>query len=87
MINEEKAGKKYKREEILKHRNDVCRLSALLSPKQKFILPQKLINDLNEFIVLLSDEKPEIESFMKLMGIPRYTINDVINQLQLCFAE
>lgn len=48
---------------IRKHRNDVFRLGAMLVPDEKFILPEKLAEDIRGFCEIVGNELPDDNLF------------------------
>lgn len=51
-----KDGKKIKKEDIIKHKKDVFRLSQLLPPEQKVILPVSVVTDMKMFLEQVAEE-------------------------------
>jgi len=69
--------------DIKKHRNDVLRLSQLLSQDQRISITDKLKSDFVEFIDALSDDN-NID--LNQLGIKNVRIKDVISRLRITFG-
>ena len=69
--------------DIRKHKNDVARLSALLTGNESIVIPTSILNDLNEFLEVFEREPPDLKS----LNIPGVTTNDIINLLQKIFHD
>jgi len=69
--------------DIKKHRNDVLRLSQLLSQDQIITLTDKLKSDFEEFIDDLSDDN-NID--LKQLGIKNVSLKDIISRLKITFG-
>lgn len=56
-LNERRAaGENVDSRNLRKHKNDLFRLSTLLTPESKMKLPSSIMNDLNEFLVAMQNE-------------------------------
>lgn len=62
------AGEKVDSRNIKKHKNDVLKVSQLLSPAQRVAVSDSIKNDMREFIAAISEEKIDMKS-LGLTGI------------------
>jgi len=69
--------------DIKKHRNDVLRLSQLLSQDKRMSITGKLQSDFGEFIDALSDD---VNIDLKQLGIKNVSFKDVISRLKITFG-
>lgn len=71
---------------IRKHRNDVFRLVAsIASGEKKFILPDKLQNEVALFINLVKSDMPDA-NLIKDMRLRNITVADIFARLKVLFA-
>jgi hypothetical protein len=70
--------------DIKKHRNDVLRLSQLLSQDQRISITHKLKSDFEEFIDAELSDDNYID--LKQLGIKNVTLKDVISRLKITFG-
>ncbi len=66
---------------IKKHKNDICRLFALLSPATRIHLPPDIRSDMTEFLKNLESETVDL----KALGLP-FTMAEIISGLHNLFA-
>jgi len=66
-------GEDVSRDDIKKHRNDIIRLSQLISPAERIALPGSIRTDLTDFVVRALHEGPE----PKVFGVIGMTLQDV----------
>jgi hypothetical protein len=71
---------------IKKHKNDVVRLTALLTANDSLKLPDSIRNDMQNFIKNLDTEKPDYRQIGKNMGIPDLAGKDIIDQIIKTFS-
>jgi hypothetical protein len=64
--------------DIRKHKNDVARLTALLTGNESIEIPQSMLNDLYTFLDAFEKEPPDLKS----LNIPGVTINDIVDLLK-----
>lgn len=69
---------------IQKHKKDVFRLAAMLAPADKFNIPVKIMDDIDHFITMASDDKPN-DDFFRSAGLQGIKAEDIINQLRNSF--
>ncbi len=62
---------------IRKHKNDVCRLFAALTPRSRITLPPGIRTEVEEFIEKLSDEPVDLRA----LGLP-FSMSEVITGLR-----
>ena len=68
LCESKESGKFVNSGDIVKHKNDVIRLGATLSPESSFNLPESIRNDLTAFIYKVADDLPH-DDFLKRAGI------------------
>lgn len=64
------AGEKIDEKNIKKHRSDVFKLSLLLTPSQRSIVPRSVYKDLQEYLRHFPLHSPEWESIRQASGLP-----------------
>lgn len=67
---------------IRKHKNDVCRLFAALTPQSRITLPQSIHTEVVIFIEQLANEAVDFRA----LGLP-FTMPEVINGLRQTFVQ
>lgn len=64
-------GENIDSKDINKHKNDVFRLYQLLIPENKILLPSAILNDMRQFISIISQEEIDLNS----IGLNRLSKN------------
>ena len=67
---------------IRKHRNDVFRLSVLLSPSAKLALPEKIYGDMASFFLAVEAEQVDT----KVLGLGNTAMEDVVQRIKLVYS-
>ena len=79
-------GQEVKSEDITKHKNDVIRLTATLTPNIVIPIPEIVKQDLTEYINTIRKENPDIKQLLKEQGAANTTLEQIIEQLEITFA-
>ncbi|WP_456409075.1 hypothetical protein [Caldithrix abyssi] len=79
-------GVKIDDRDIRKHRNDVVRLTALLTERSSLPLPESIKHDMETFIAILQEEPPDVQAIARNMGLPSLDLKTVLTQLKQTFA-
>jgi len=85
--NRKENGEKIDGNDIKKHKNDVIRLTALLSEDDIQVLPDSIEGDLREFLKMLEDEPTDFRAIGKTIGIPSLEKASVLSQLSKTFLK
>ncbi len=72
--------------DIKKHKNDVVRLSVLLSEGATLALPDSIKSDMVEFISILKNEPPDVKSIAKNMGLPSLEMQTILSLIKQTFS-
>jgi hypothetical protein len=78
-------GQEVRSEEISKHKNDVIRLTATLTPSIKVQIPEIIKQELIEYINTIRKENPDIKQLLKEQGTVDITLKQIIEQLENTF--
>ena len=78
-------GERIDKNDIRKHKNDVIRLSALLTENDSLKLPDSIGEDMRQFMKVLEDEPPDFRAIAKTMGLPALDQESIINQINKTF--
>ena len=65
-------GEKVDSKNIKKHKNDVLKISQLLGPQLRIVLPEAIQDDMRAFITGIADDKVD----MKSLGLAELTTED-----------
>ncbi|MBE2255440.1 MAG: hypothetical protein IAE65_04510 [Ignavibacteria bacterium] len=84
LLKKKNEGKLIDNSDIKKHRNDIIRLSAILTEEERIILPEKIKNDLEEFISILIKEPPDYNSISRILG-EKVNSEEILNLLRKVF--
>lgn len=68
---------------ITKHKNDVFRLLANVSPSSRVETPKAIQNDISSFIDLIKDDKPDLKN----LGLSGLDIDEILLMLHDIFIE
>ena len=79
-------GQDVKSEDITKHKNDVIRLTAALTPNIKVLIPDVIKKELKEYINTIRIENPDVKQLLKEQGGTDVTLEEIIEQLELIFS-
>jgi len=79
-------GQEVKSEDISKHKNDVIRLTATLTPNVVIPIPDIVKQDLSEYINTIRTENPDIKQLLKEQGAANTTLEQIIEQLETTFS-
>ncbi len=71
---------------IRKHKNDVIRLTTLLTANDSVILPESIKADMQNFVAYLRSDPPDYVQIGKRMGIPALSGDDMMNQIKNTFS-
>lgn len=78
LVHSKKEGMAVDAKDIRKHKNDILRLSQLLSPSATVPMPQAVKSDMAKFLATLA-LGPAID--MKSLGIKHFTSDQVLKHL------
>jgi hypothetical protein len=78
------AGEPISKRDILKHRNDVFRLTILLKPEDNFETPERIKNDLQQFANAMKSDLPDA-NILKENGFGRQNMENVFSQFLKSF--
>lgn len=79
-------GQEVKSDDISKHKNDVIRLTATLTPNNVIPIPDIVKQDLTEYINTIRKENPDIKQLLKEQGAGNTSLEQIIEQLEITFA-
>lgn len=71
---------------IRKHKNDVVRLTALLTADDSVKLPDSIKTDMQTFIKIIDSEKPDYKQIGKDMGVGAINGKELIDQIIQTFS-
>lgn len=78
-------GHEVQDDDITKHKKDIIRLTATLTPGIIVTAPQIVKTDLQQYIEILRAENPDIKRLLKNQGMADITIDQIIEQLNSTF--
>lgn len=79
-------GQEVRSDDISKHKNDIIRLTATLTPDVVIPIPDIVKQDLTEYINTIRRENPDIKQLLKEQGAANTTLEQIIEQLEITFA-
>jgi hypothetical protein len=79
-------GEEVRSDEISKHKNDIIRLTATLTPNVVITIPDIVKQDLTEYINIIRTENPDIKQLLKNQGAANTTLDQIIEQLEITFS-
>ena len=82
LIERKSQGEHVDRRDINKHKNDVFRLSVLLSPEKKMNLPIEIKDDMQDFLNKMESE----EVNLKQLGVTGISKENILNLLYQIYA-
>jgi len=77
-------GERIDSKNISKHRNDIIRLSVLLTEEGSVRIPQVLKKDIAQFVKTMENEKIDYKSIFKYMGAPFIKL-EIIDRIKTVF--
>ena len=80
-----KNGEKIDSKDIRKHRNDIIRLTAILTQDEINDLPESIAHGLIELIKEFRKDPPDVAAIAKTLGVPNLDIDTIIQQLEKTF--
>lgn len=78
-------GEKIDNKDIRKHRNDIIRLTAILTQEEIIDLPKSIARDLTEAINEFSNDPPDVAAIAKTLGVPKLNLEKLLRQLERTF--
>ena len=84
-VKRKEAGAEVREIDIVKHKNDVIRLTVTLAPGNTVKVPDVVKNDLLEYIETVKAENPEIKQLLNKQGAGNVTLEQIIGQLEDTF--
>lgn len=78
LTEKKNSGENIDSRDVSKHKNDVFRLYQILSLDKSIKLPKPLIDDMKQFITMITDQKIDLTAF----GIKKQPLDDVLNNLK-----
>ena len=79
-------GKEVRSDDVSKHKNDIIRLTATITPNVVIPIPDIIKQDLSEYINIIRIENLDIKPLLKLQGAANITLEEIIEQLEMTFA-
>lgn len=81
----DKKGETIDSKDIRKHRNDIIRLTAILTQEEINDLPESIEHDLTELIKEFRNDPPDVAAIAKTLGVPNLNLGDHLHQLESTF--
>lgn len=78
-------GHEVKTEDVIKHKNDIIRLTATLTPGFFIAVPDPIKQDLIEYVNVIRVEQPNVKQILKWQGVSDITLDEIIDQLEKTF--
>jgi len=75
------SGEPVDRRDIKKHRDDVVRLTTILSPDKQIDIDDSIRDDIHEFVQALEQD----DTLLKLHGVPDLLKEDVLARIKHCY--
>ena len=75
-------GEKVAAKDIKKHKNDVFRIFQLIAPNTHVVLPDKIRNDLQRFLLSVEADPPQN---LKLFGLRNIKVDEVLGTLRAVY--
>lgn len=79
-------GDEIQEDDIIKHKKDVIRLTAALTPGNTIKIPDIIKSDLLGYIETLKSENPDIKQLLKNQGAGNVTLEQIIDLLESTFG-
>lgn len=80
------SGQAIQEDDVIKHKRDVIRLTAALDPGTVVDAPNVVKEDIQQFIEVLAEEKPDIKALLKNQGMGNIELDQILNQLAQTFG-
>lgn len=80
------AGQNVREVDIVKHKNDILKLTAILNPEGKIEAPSIIKEDLLAYIEYIKNEPPDIKQILKQQGMGSISLDQIIQQLINTFS-
>lgn len=80
------AGYKVQEVDIVKHKNDILKLTAILNPEGKIEVPSIIKEDLLAYIEYIKNEPPDTKQILKQQGMGNISLDQIIQQLINTFS-
>ena len=84
MIERKERGESVDSKHISKHKKDVFRLAAMLTPADRFAVPESLLNDIRKFCDKAVEDLPNAD-FFKSVGLIGVGAEDLLKSLRISF--
>ena len=85
LISRNKQGEKIDGKDIRKHKNDIIRLTAILTEEKIINLPESISQDLMQLINEFRNDPPDVSAIAKTLGLPGLNFEELMLQLQRTF--
>lgn len=71
---------------IKKHKNDVIRLTVMLTGDKTIDLPYPIFSDMRLFIENFENDPPDVKAIGETVGLPKLNANQIIEQIKQTFS-
>ena len=78
-------GEKIDGKDIRKHKNDIIRLTTILTNEEINDLPESISQDLTELIQEFRNDPPDVAAIAKTLGLPNLNFEELLIQLKKVF--
>lgn len=85
LTEQKEKGEQIDAKKIAKHKTDVFRLAAMLTPNTNFDLPPTILNDLQVFAEAIKNDLPNKQMFENF-GLPNANAQEILNLLIASFG-
>ena len=85
LTEQKEKGEQIDAKKIAKHKTDVFRLAAMLTPNSNFDLPPTIFNDLQAFAEAIKNDLPNKQMFENF-GLPTANAQEILNLLIASFG-
>lgn len=85
-LKREKEGQTVQEADIVKHKNDIIRLTATLDPGKEVVVPEVIKQDLQEYIRHIEEFGVDVKNVLKSQGLQNLSIGQIIVQLKQTFS-
>lgn len=80
------AGQRVQSDDIDKHKRDVYRMAYLLTPEDRFVTPESILNDIRLFLTAIEGDPINTKAISKNMGVPEITQNQFIEIIKNTYS-
>jgi phage-related protein len=87
MLQRKEGGEQIDSKHIKKHKNDVLRLTVMLTADSKVKCHDKIKADISQYIQLMKVEQPDVKAMFKEMGLDAIESETLLAQLQSTFLS